>query len=160
MHVNTFENDRLHPEPDYGKNLIFSFSCSARLTRHSLNVSPWVTHKSVLFCNMQVHDVIVFDECHLDHCQMYQWYMPTALIEDAILKKKERRKEFLPLSGSGCRRSFSKVFTCIYRWRITRTFRWRWLECLITYLELRSSKRVILWATPLPLTLSTKILTQ
>ena len=32
-------------------------------------------------------------------------------------RKKERRKkekiQFLPLSGSGCRRSFSKVFTCI-----------------------------------------------
>ena len=41
MQVNTFKNDRLHPQPDDGKNLIFSsflafhFFLSVRPTQHS-----------------------------------------------------------------------------------------------------------------------------
>ena len=64
----------------------FIVSCLARLTQHSLDVSLWLTHKSAPFCHHTlVHNVSVFDNRHLNHCQFYQRHTPTALIEDAIL---------------------------------------------------------------------------
>ena len=69
-------------KPEFG---LFFFSCLARLTQHSLDVSPWLTHKSIPFCHVQVDDVSDFDEHHFDHCRFYQWHTPTALIEDTLL---------------------------------------------------------------------------
>ena len=81
----TFENDHLHPEPEDGKNSFFQ-SCSVRLTWHTLGVSPWLTHKSAPFCHAQVHDITVFDELHFGRYWFYQWYTPSALIENAIFE--------------------------------------------------------------------------
>ena len=51
MHVNTFENDDVH------QTIVkILYSCSARLTRHSLDVSPWLTHKFAPFSRVQIHN--------------------------------------------------------------------------------------------------------
>ena len=74
MRVNTFENYRPYPEPD---DRIFSFfllSSLSRLAQHSLDLLPWLTHKSVPFCHVQVHNVSVFDKRHFDHYRFYQCY--------------------------------------------------------------------------------------
>ena len=87
IHVNTFKNDHLHPDPDNGMDFLLSFllSSSARLGQYVLDVSPWLTHKFAPLCHTQVHDVTVFDKHHFDHCWFYQWCTPTVLIEDTIL---------------------------------------------------------------------------
>ena len=60
----------------YAKTEMWNFAKSSfssrslpHLAQHSLNVLPWFTHKSAPFCRVQVYDITVFDEHHLDHYQ-------------------------------------------------------------------------------------------
>ena len=67
IHVNTFVSDCLHSEPCGAKNC-FSPSCFlsslASLSRHSLNISLWLTQTSISFCSRQVHSITIFDKYH------------------------------------------------------------------------------------------------
>ena len=65
MHISMFELEMDILNQTNGKKKCL-LSSSARLTRHSLEVS-WLTHKPA---QAQVHNVTVFDEPHFDHRQL------------------------------------------------------------------------------------------
>ena len=87
MHVNIFENDHLHPEPDDGKNWNVSFCPSFNISEASLTLSQRITLVDTNLLHFVVHSTMSQFSTSITSTigdSIKLWYKPTALIEDAI----------------------------------------------------------------------------